>query len=455
MGRNLKPMVKIPKYLSSHRFTIVLISLLGLMFIVGLWVPQKRLVKALYLEWQRHSPNLVACLDALGLTTIYTSPLTIILWALFFLNLSLVIWQRIPLIKHRIAISDAKITDPANAAGYSFRQKFFLPDGLDGGMLIARLRKCRYTVLGGAAGFYGVKNRLSPIAFMLFHLSFFLVLLGGLIGVFTEFIGYLDLAQGETFRGEPNRYNATPTPKIPSIGSLPTASFTVKSIVPRVVHNTPTGISVMLVDTNGLSHEVGINTPYTTEHTSFVFKHLGVSPLFVLKDAAGSTLAETYVKLDVLARKPDRFALAGLNFKATFYPDYVLDDGKRATKSMEFNNPVFFISVERDGKKLGEGLVPKNGTLKFSGYTLEMHDMPFWVRFYVVRQRGLAILYSGFALATIGVIWRLLFYKREILGALREEDGKIVLQVAGRSEYYKKLAEDEFMKLFNKIMEKK
>ena len=448
-------MVKIPKYLSSHRFTIVLISLLGLMFIIGLWVPQQRLVKALYIEWQRTSPNLVAFLDALGLTTIYTSPLTITLWSLFFLNLSLVIWQRIPLVKHRIAISDAKITDPANTAGYPFRHTFSLPDGLDGVTLIARLSKCRYTILGDATGFYGVKNRLSPIAFLLFHLSFFLILLGGLIGVYTEFIGYLDLAQGEIFRGEPNRYNTTPSPKIPSIGSLPTASFTVKSIVPRVVQNTPTGISVMLLDTSGQSHEVGINTPYNTEHTSFVFKHLGVAPLFALKDAAGSTLVETYVKLDVLQRKPDHFNLGGFDFTATFYPDYVLEDGNRATKSMEFNNPVFFISIERDGKKLGEGLVPKNGALKFAGYTLEMHDMPFWVRFYVVRQRGLAILYSGFALATIGVIWRLLFYKREILGAVREKDGKMVLQVAGRSEYYKKLAEDEFMKLFSKIMEEK
>ena len=36
---------KVIKYLSSLRFTILLISLLGLMFIIGLWVPQVRLVK--------------------------------------------------------------------------------------------------------------------------------------------------------------------------------------------------------------------------------------------------------------------------------------------------------------------------------------------------------------------------------------------------------------------------
>jgi hypothetical protein len=239
---------------------------------------------------------------------------------------------------------------------------------------------------------------------------------------------------------------------MPEIGSPPSAAFTVKSIVPHVVHNTPTGISVLLVDNLGKTHEVDINRPYSTEHTSYVFKHLGVSPLFVLKDASGKEIAGAYIKLDVLQRRPDRFALGGFTYTATFYPDYVLDNGKRATRSMEFNNPVFFIAVERGGKKIAEGLVPKNGSLEFDGYRLEMRDMPFWVRFYVVKQRGLSILYAGFAIATIGVIWRLLFYRREIVGAVREQDGVRCLVVAGRSEYYKSLAEDEFVKLFSDVL---
>lgn len=442
---------KLIKYLSSLRFTILLICLLGLIFAVGLWVPQQRLLKTIYLEWQTNSPTLVAFLDALGLTTIYTSPITITLWVFFFLNLSLVLWQRLPLIKSRITISETKILDPETAGGYPYRSSFPLPDDLDGEAIIGRLQARRYVVLGNASGFYGVKNRLAPIAFMLFHLSFFLILLGGLVSVYTEFIGYLDLAQGESFQGELNRYNASPQVKMPEIGSPPEVSFTVKSIVPRVVHNTPTGISILLVDNHGKTNEVDINRPYTTEHTSFVFKHLGVSPLFVLKDASGTETGGAYIKLDVLQRRPDRFALGEFTFTATFYPDFVMDDGKRATRTMEFNNPVFFISIEKNGKKIAEGLVPKNGVLEFSGYRLEMRDMPFWVRFLVVKQRGLSILYAGFAIATIGVIWRLLFYRREIVGAVRVLNGVRSLVVAGRSEYYKSLAEDEFVQLFSGI----
>lgn len=442
---------KLIKYLSSLRFTILLIGLLGLIFAIGLWVPQINLVKGLYIEWQKRSPDLVAFLDLFGLTSIYTSPITVTLWVLFFLNLSLVLWQRIPVVRSRIAISSEKIADPESAPGYPFKKKYVLHAGLDGEAIINQLQKRHFTVLGNASGFYGVKNRFSPLAFGLFHISFYLILLGGLISIYTEFVGFIDLAQGESFHGELIRYNESPQLKMPKIGTPPDASFTVKSIVPRVTHNTPTGISVLLVDSRGKAHDVDINRPYTTAHTSFVFKHLGVSPLFVLKDASGKETGGAYIKLDVLQKKPDNFALSGLTFTTTFYPDFVLEEGKRATRSMEFNNPVFFIVAERKGKKIGEGLVAKNGFLEFSGYRLEMRDMTFWVRFYVIKQRGISILYAGFLLASIGVIWRLLFYRRELVGTVREQDGTLCLIVAGRSEYYKSLAEDEFDKMFAEL----
>jgi len=445
---------KLVKYLSSLRFTILLISLLGLIFAIGLWVPQKRLLKTIYIVWQQNSPALVSFLDMFGLTSIYSSPLTITLWLLFFLNLSLVLWQRWPVVKSRIAISDAKISDPVTAGGYPFRSSYPLPTGLDGEKIISLLRKNRYTVLGDATGFYGVKNRMAPVAFMLFHLSFYLILLGGLISVYTEFIGYVDLAQSESFNGELWRYNAKPSVKMPVIGSPPDVSFTVQSIAPQVVRNTPTSISVKLADAGGQIHEVGINTPYNTNNASFVFNHLGVAPLFVLTDPSGKEIGGAYFKLDVVKGKQDNFRLGNFIFTASYYPDYELKDGKHTTKTMEFNNPVLAITVERDGKKVAEAAIPKNGTMEFGGYRLEMRDLPFWVRFYVIAQRGLSILYAGFALATIGVIWRLLFYRREILGAVREKDGALSLVVAGRSEYYKSLAEDKFVKLFGGIVGK-
>lgn len=443
---------KIMKYFSSLRFTILLISLLGVMFLLGLWIPQISLMKQFYVQWKADSPSLVAVLDALQLTSIYTSPIMMTIWFFFFLNLSLVMWQRLPLLKKRVALSEAKISDPMTATGYSFRKTYPLPANIDVTAILGYLRKQGYTTLSDGRLFYGVKNRLSPIAFGLFHLSFFLILAGGLTSFYTEFIAYLDLADGETFQGEVERYVQVPAPALPKIGTPPQVAFTIKSIVPMVSGITETGLKVQLADAQGRNHDLDINRPYKVNSTSFVLKNLGMAPLFVIKDPAGKEIDGAIVKLNVLKGGIDQFSLGGFAFKAKFFPDYVLEDGRNATRSKEFNNPVFLILVMRDGKKIAEGTIPRNGSLEFGGYRLEMPELHYWVRFSVLKEHGIAIVYTGFAMACLAIIWRFLLFRREIIGAVREERDERYLEIAARSDYYKNLVEAEFSDLFGKLL---
>ena len=46
--------------------------------------------------------------------------------------------------------------------------------------------------------------------------------------------------------------------------------------------------------------------------------------------------------------------MGGFDFIVKFYPDYVLEGGKPATRSMEFTHPAFIITVGRDGKKIAD-----------------------------------------------------------------------------------------------------
>jgi hypothetical protein len=135
-------------------------------------------------------------------------------------------------------------------------------------------------------------------------------------------------------------------------------------------------------------------------------------------------------------------------FRTTFYPDFLLENGKPSTRSLEFKNPVFAIAVGRKGKEIAEGTIEKNGSFAFEGYHLIMKELPFWVRFSVIKEHGVSVIYTGFFLACVAVIWRFLFYKREIIGKIRENEGRLCLEIAGRSEFYKSLAADEFAKLF-------
>jgi cytochrome c biogenesis protein ResB len=392
---------------------------------------------------------MVGVLDALQLTDIYTSPITLTLWGLFFLNLTLVMWQRLPLIRSRIALSTSKIIDPATAGSFPFRQTIPLPEGVESSAPLRFLKSKGYAIVEEGPLFYGVRNRLSPIAFGLFHISFFLILIGGLISVYTEFYGYIDLAEGETFQGEMERYSAIPAPpSFPKIGSPPKVSFTVAKIEPQVSGMTETGLKVTLVDARQRKHVIDINRPYIDDSTTFVLKTLGMAPLVVLKDRDGKEIDGAYERLDCLKGRRDQFAMGGFEFKAKFYPDYVLEQGKAATRSLEFNNPVFLLTVEQDKKKIAEGTIAPGGQFEFGGYRLEMRELRYWVRFNVVKEQGIPILYAGFALASLSIVWRLLFFRREIVGAVRGDGVELRLEVAARSEYYKSLADEEFTKLF-------
>lgn len=447
-------MNKLTKYLSSLRFTLLLISLLGVMLLLGLWIPQQSLVsQEVYSQWKHNSPALLGTLETLGFTSIYASPTMMILWVFFFLNLALVMWQRIPLIKKRIALPDGRPGNPETAPGYPFRASYFLPTGMNGQTVISFLRKHGFTVIGDGEGFCGVKNRLSPIAFGLFHISFFLILLGGMISVYTRFTGVLDVAAGETFQGEMTRYNATP--QLPKIGTPPRVSFTVKSILPMLTNGLPTGLKVGMVDGRGVEYEADVNRPYKADNTSFIVNTVGPAPLFVVQDRSGKEIDGAYMKLNVMGGKEDVFSLAGFHFRARFYPDYFINNGVPASHSPEFKNPVFIISVEQQGKAITKGTVTKDGTLAFADYQLVLKDLPYWVRFSVYKERGLSIIYMGFAIASLAVIWRFLFYRREVIGVVREKDGVQLLIVAVRSEFYKsRLVEDEYTSLFSKLLGK-
>jgi hypothetical protein len=155
--------------------------------------------------------------------------------------------------------------------------------------------------------------------------------------------------------------------------------------------------------------------------------------------------------MSTVRSKEDDFLLAGFQFRAHFYPDYILKNGAAATRSGEFKNPVFVIDVEREGKRIAQGTISPKGTLPFAGYQLVLQDMPLWVRFSVFKEYGISAVFAGFAIASLAVMWRFLLYRREIIGAVREERGERHLVVAGRSEFYKSLAEDEFTILFTKL----
>jgi hypothetical protein len=435
----------ITRFLCSLRFTIFLIAALGMIFLLGLWIPQKGVIEyEEYLQWKRNLPILVAAVERLGLMEIYRAPLTLTLWVLFFINLSLVMWQRMPVVRRRLALPDP-LPDPQGGT-FPITACLELSGSYGLEQIFQLLRRAGYVCYGTAERFYGIRNRRSPAASLLFHLSFFLLLLGGLTGVYTRFVGIVDLAEGETFNGELERY--TGKPALPRIGSAPKLQVTIRKVTPLIEAQTPTGLRVNLEDGRARMHTLDINSPFKEGTVSMVVKDLGLAPLFILRDGRGRELDGAFVKLNILRGKEDGFRMGGREFRVRFFPDHQMVNGEDTTRTEEFRNPVLAV-LTIDGSKRTINRIPyaAGARIPLGETDLVLARQSFWVRFTVVSEHGVLLVYAGFLLACTGLLWRLGFYRREVAGALVPGEGGALLHLAFRSEFYRALGEEEFSAL--------
>jgi len=426
--------------LGSLRLTIGLLVALATLFLLGLTIPQKQVLRReLYTQWQAQSPVAVRLLEAAGLTDIYRSPLAVGLWIAFFSNLAVVMARRVPAIRARARI-DGEIPDPASAPGFPARRT--LPAG-EGAMAAAAafLRGRRFAVHERDGRLRALKHRLTPWATLAFHLCFFLIAAGGLVSLYTRFEGYVDLGVGEEFTGAVEQY-AEP-PRLPAFGDPPRTHFTVEAVLPELEQDQPVGIKVVLRDERMLARTIEVNRPYRVRDASFVFKNVGVAPLLVVHDAGGREVFGGYIRLNVLQGRKDAFSLVGQDLEAELFPDHVETGGVEGTRSQEMRDPVLRLTLKaRTGRLAQVSLRPGEG-MDLGPYRLFFVDWRYWARLYVRSERGLGVVWLGFGIGATALAVRLLLYRREVLLAAGAGPGGPLLLVAARADYYRALFEDE------------
>jgi hypothetical protein len=271
-----------------------------------------------------------------------------------------------------------------------------------------------------------------------------------MISIYTRFTGELVLSTGERFQGEKERYRVL---RMPKIGSFPRADFVIAEVTPVMEGTTATSLKVSLIDQSGERRVAEINRPYRIDHTSFILRDIGLSPLAVIQDSDGREVDGAYVKLNVLKGRQDDFELYGYRFIIRFFPDFSIRNGEETSLSDEMKNPVFGIRVSKAGNVVASGTSRPGEPFAFEGYQLLFREMPYWVKFLVVKEHGTGILYTGFAVAAVSLIWRLIFFRRELVGSVSQAGNGKVLHLAGKAEFYRSLAEDEFRQLVSRIRE--
>jgi cytochrome c biogenesis protein ResB len=306
--------LKFLKLFKSVRFSAVVIALLILIYFLGLVLPQKWmfLSEAHYVQWKDKN-ILNTLIDFVGFTNIYVSPVTITLLALFFLNLLVVTLNRVPVMMRRAYLTKEKpvfdVEDIKKKNHALISAEIEKRECLN--RTINFFRKKRWSIISGSKEntFLAIKNRLSPIGFLLFHFSFILCLVGGLLITYTRFSGEMALTEGQEFKGDMSQFHSILNDaKI--LKELPPLLLRLEKVRPYYEDNVPTELIVYLDIgyKDELRNEVvKVNEPVNRGAITIISQSVGVSPLFIIKGAEGQELDGAYVSLNVLQGKEDSF----------------------------------------------------------------------------------------------------------------------------------------------------
>lgn len=440
--------------------TLIIISVLLVLFFAGLIIPQKVFFqsRAQYDAWKATYPIISGIIEFLRFNEMYVAPITIFFLTLFFINLIVVISYRIPVVfrrayipkKHFLDFDVERIKNDPNVRTVEISNSSARDISSD---VKAFLKKRLWPLLGVKKdrALIAVRNRYSPFGFLFFHLSFMLCLIGGLLVMYTRFSGNLLLTEGQRFDSDIRQFRIIKRdPEI--FKALPSLDITLEKVVPRYEGETAVDLDVrMTVKYQGDVEDVSvkINQPIKRGAVAILAENVGVSPLFVLKGKDGKELAGGYFSLNVLKGEEDSFDFEKMPYKffVRFYPDYAIKDGKEYSLSKELKNPFVHLKIEREGKTVYEGSLGLGESAVFDSMNLFFSDIRYWVDFLFVREYGNVPLYISFLFGAIGLVMRLIFYQKTIRVYIEDKGESSLVYILGQSEYYRYSFGEEMDKL--------
>lgn len=432
----------------SPRTTMTIILALFALYVLGLIIPQKASFTsaAQYDAWRGAHPMLAGVIETLRLNDIYLAPITILFLALFFLNLIVVLFERLPSLLRRSYLLGRRSAqvDPAgikrDPSAHLVLARERSKDEVTP-QLAGFFRGRSWWVVSFDDGLVAVRNRYSPLGFLFFHVSFLLCLIGGLLIMYTRFSGNLVLTEGQEFQSDLKQFRTiTRDPKI--MRELPPIGLLLQKVVPRYEGNVRADLSVLLRVRHGRKDEdvsVRINEPVKRGPLTVLAGNIGVSPLFVLRTPDQRTLDGGYVSLNILTGDEDSFVFRDSPYTVAvrLYPDHAVREGRDVSLSRELKNPVVRLRAERGGRAVKEATLGMGQRMAFDNLQLSFEDVRYWVEFHVVREYGDSILILGFFLGIGGLVMRLILYQKTVSILIEEpRPTSCLLYIQGRSEHF-------------------
>ncbi|NIP95376.1 MAG: hypothetical protein GWO24_18800 [Akkermansiaceae bacterium] len=261
---------------------------------------------------------------------------------------------------------------------------------------------------------------------MIFLLSVVLIAAGLWTSVYTHFEGDVIRAEGQSFSGFPNEY-VPETMFTASPRALPQIGMTILNVRPQETGRdlSLAGVLVNVLFGGRTSERVLERTldssrPLFSDWTFVSVTDFGYAVDYALLNPSERELESQTLSLGTYppgAEDVFEAVFMGYQFHVSVFPDYVEQDGKPGTRSLELNNPVYRVRIVRNKDIVYEGVMPPGLKLRFDNTVLTFREPSRWVRFRFVRDLGIPVAASGALCLLLGVAFL-------GLGAVRARAGK-------------------------------
>lgn len=417
-------------FLASLKTTIILLAVFAVLLLLNVALPQEALLgeQVFASRVAQAGPAYRFALVTLGLGRMPVSPVFLSTLGLFFLNLAVVIGGRIGPTFRRVRLKPK--SEPGLKAWTGMEESLSapLPAGWSSEHALNILKGFGYQVSRvGAKTVWGVRHRTAPLGFLAFHLSFFLICAGGALLYYSRFVGNVVLVEGQEFSG---RYQHVI--REPPLFPPPDLLFTLQQVKPVYENRLPLQLGAMFrfpTPEGTVDRESWINRPATAGSAKLLVHRAGLAPIFWLQDGKGFTLDRVSVVASTLRRQP---TTAPIGAGAVVLEIDPLEAGAEFPTLGALQETGLHLKITANGVERFLGTLRPGEAVSWDGGRLVLEEIRYWVAFQVVAERGGGLLIAGFILGITGLVWRLLWYRREV--ALSWDDSE--LRITGRGEYY-------------------
>lgn len=457
---------KITTFFKSRKLAVVLIFLIIVFSIIGTHIPQESQLKPdAYNNWKTSHPAQAAIFVKLGFTHLFSSFIFISLAGLLFIN--------------TLFCTKTMLTGAFRRFGNKQFQKKAFICGLENNSAIGTekepenviskinsvLRSEGYNVSQEENCIFAQKNRLGILGIPLFHVCILFIIMAAVYGSLGRMEGDMRLIEGQIRSEEHGNYmfiNEGPffNEKHQKF------DITLDKFYPdyKDETGTPRGAAGKLaIIENGQMVKTDIvysNHLMTYKGYTFLGNVYGLAPILVLSNPDGTIYDKSSIEasdLDKSGRYVAYFNIGDTGLEGGLMV-YMTAPLIEVTESGDVKQtPIMFLKIFDKGKEIYDGTLRLNDRVRIrdnylgKDIYLVFYDIKYWSNFYIVKDDGTPLVYSGIGLITLSLTIIFFVVPKRVWVEVTDESGATEIYIGGKADKFRSLYEEEYSGIINKI----